>query len=269
MEGRDGRRQGRDQDPHRGRRRRSSRARTACSRTSGSATASPSRQAFSTYDDKKAELLTVNNQLPEFLAGIRDAKIGSRLAVTASAEEAFGARRQLPASASATRTPSWSSSTWSPRCRTSREGERVAVPRLDADADRSPRASPPGFDFTGAPAPTDDLRRVQLIKGTGPRVKKGQTIAVRYLGQVFGGDKPFDENFSDTGRRRPRSRSAPAQVIKGWDQALVGRPGRLPGGPRGPAGARLRRRRQHRRRHQGHRHAGLRDRHPGRRLTAV
>ncbi len=27
--------------------------------------------AFSTYDEKKAELLTVNDQLPEFLAGIR------------------------------------------------------------------------------------------------------------------------------------------------------------------------------------------------------
>ena len=47
-------------------------------------------QAFSTYDEKRAELLTVNNQLPEFLAGIRDAKVGSRLAITASAEEAFG-----------------------------------------------------------------------------------------------------------------------------------------------------------------------------------
>ena len=46
--------------------------------------------ALSTYDDKKAELLTVDDQLPEFLAGIRDAKIGTRLAVTASAEEAFG-----------------------------------------------------------------------------------------------------------------------------------------------------------------------------------
>src|SRR3954470_22876385 len=46
--------------------------------------------AFSTYDEKKAELVTVDDQLPEFLAGIRDATVGSRLAVTASADDAFG-----------------------------------------------------------------------------------------------------------------------------------------------------------------------------------
>ena len=42
---------------------------------------------------------------------------------------------------------------------------------------------PHEFDFTGTPEPTGDLRKVQLIKGAGPRVKKGQTIAVRYLGR--------------------------------------------------------------------------------------
>jgi peptidylprolyl isomerase len=82
-----------------------------------------------------------------------------------------------------------------------------------------------GFDFAEAPEPTDDLRRVQLIKGTGPRVKKGQTIAVRYLGQAFGEDKPFDENFGDTGQGAPTTFSiGTGAVIKGWDQGLDGVP---------------------------------------------
>jgi peptidylprolyl isomerase len=81
------------------------------------------------------------------------------------------------------------------------------------------------FDFTDAPDPTDDLRKVQLIKGTGPRVKKGQTIAVRYLGQAFDGDKPFDENFGDTGTGEPTTFSiGTGAVIKGWDKGLDGMP---------------------------------------------
>ena len=39
------------------------------------------KEVFSTYADKKAEMLTVNDQLPEFLAPIKDATVGSRIAV--------------------------------------------------------------------------------------------------------------------------------------------------------------------------------------------
>jgi peptidylprolyl isomerase len=181
------------------------------------------QQSFSTYDEKKAELVTVNNQLPPFLAGIRDAKLGSRLAITASAEEAFGesgnsqlgiankdtvlvivdlvSEVQDKPEGTASPAPDW-------------------MPKL-----KMKKGVPSGFDFTDAPAPTGDLRKVQLIKGTGPRVKKGQTIAVRYLGQAFDGDKPFDENFGDTGTGTPTTFGiGVGQVIKGWDQGLDGMP---------------------------------------------
>jgi peptidylprolyl isomerase len=179
------------------------------------------QQAFSTYDEKKAELLTVNDQLPPFLAGIQDAKIGSRLAITSSAEEAFGesgnsqlgiankdtvlvivdlvSKVQDEPEGTTTPAPDW-------------------MPKL-----KMKKGVPSGFDFTDAPAPTDDLRKVQLIKGTGPRVKKGQTIAVRYLGQAFGEDKPFDENFSGDGQPTTFGIGV-GQVIKGWDQGLDGMP---------------------------------------------
>jgi peptidylprolyl isomerase len=181
------------------------------------------QQALSTYDDKKAELLTVNSQLPPFLAGIRDAKIGSRLAITSSAGQAFGqagnsqlgiankdtvlvivdlvsAVQDKPEGATSS-APDW-------------------MPKL-----KMKKGVPNSFDFTNAPTPTADLRKVQLIKGTGPRVKKGQTIAVRYLGQAFGGEKPFDENFGDTGTGQPTTFGIGAgQVIKGWDQGLEGMP---------------------------------------------
>jgi peptidylprolyl isomerase len=51
-------------------------------------------------------------------------------------------------------------------------------------------------------------------------VKKGQTIFVRYLGQVYGGKKPFDENFS--GADPVSFQIGAGKVIKGWDKTLVG-----------------------------------------------
>ena len=183
--------------------------------------------AFSTYDEKKAELLTVNDQLPEFLAGIRDAKVGSRLAVTASAEEAFGDDAATPSSASRTRTPSSSSSTWSSQGAGQARGRAVAGTRTGC---RTPKFDEDGvidrLRLHRAPrSPPTTCASVQLIKGTGPRVKKGQTIAVRYLGQAFDGDKPFDENFGDTGTGEPTTFSiGTGAVIKGWDQGLVGVP---------------------------------------------
>jgi peptidylprolyl isomerase len=181
------------------------------------------REVFSTYTDKKAEMLTVNDQLPEFLASIKDATVGSRIAVTASAEEAFGEAGNSQLGIGNKDTVLVIVDLVS-KVLDAPEGEETAAP------DWMPKANfrdgvIKGFDFAGAPEPTDDLRRVQLIKGTGPRVKKGQTIAVRYLGQAFGEDKPFDENFGDTGQGAPTTFSiGTGAVIKGWDQGLDGVP---------------------------------------------
>ncbi len=89
------------------------------------------------------------------------------------------------------------------------------VPGLEGDED-----APTGFDFAGTPKPTDKLRQATLVQGEGPVVAQGQTIAVDYLGQVYEGAKPFDESFSGN----PASFAiGTGGVIKGWDQALVGK----------------------------------------------
>jgi FKBP-type peptidyl-prolyl cis-trans isomerase len=179
------------------------------------------KQAFSTYDDKKAELLTVNDELPDFLAGIKDATIGSRIAITASAEEAFGQTGNSGLGIGNKDTVLVIVDLVS-AVLDGPDGERSTAPDW-MPAIVSAKGVPTGFTFDGAPAPGADLRRAQLIKGTGPRVAKGQTIAVRYLGEVFGGDKPFDENFSGEGTPTTFGIGS-GQVIKGWDQALEGVP---------------------------------------------
>lgn len=77
-----------------------------------------------------------------------------------------------------------------------------------------------GFDFASAGAPPKDLQVVTLVKGEGPPVKKGSWMAMHYLGQVWKGAKPFDENYS-------AEQITPFQIgvgnlIPAWDKGLVG-----------------------------------------------
>ncbi len=77
-----------------------------------------------------------------------------------------------------------------------------------------------GFDFTDAHEPSGKLIATTLVKGDGAKVKSGQTLTVDYLGQVYGADKPFDESYSKEPAEFP---IGVGQVIKGWDERLVGR----------------------------------------------
>lgn len=78
---------------------------------------------------------------------------------------------------------------------------------------------PTGWDFQGTPEPTDELRSATLIEGEGPEVEKGNLLVANYLGQVYGGDEPFDESYSG----EPVGFGIGlGQVIEGWDEALVG-----------------------------------------------
>jgi peptidylprolyl isomerase len=176
-------------------------------------------KAFSTHDkDATAELVTVDDQLPPFLAAVKGATIGSRIAVTSSAEEAFGATGNATLGIG------------------NKDSVLVVVDLVSGIDDGPTGTRPPapawvpplefkkgvvsGFDFEGVPEPTADLRKAVLFEGDGAVVEKGNAIVVRYLGQVYGGKKPFDENFS-TGTPTSFAIGTGA-VIKGWDQALVG-----------------------------------------------
>ena len=71
----------------------------------------------------------------------------------------------------------------------------------------------------GAAAPTA-LQSAVLIKGNGPKVTSGQTIITQYTGVTWADGKVFDSSWNDGG-----AVSFPigvGQVIKGWDQSLVG-----------------------------------------------
>jgi peptidylprolyl isomerase len=177
-------------------------------------------KALDTYEDKKPELITINDQVGKvFRDAIEGQTVGSRVAVAAPAKDAFGEGGN-------------------PTLGIGNEDSVVIVIDLvsgvlggpqgtDKDApDWTPaivdkKDVPDHLDFAGSPEPTDRLRIAPLVQGDGATVEKGQTIVVNYLGQVYGGETPFDSSFS---RGQPTSFSiGTGAVVKGWDQALVGR----------------------------------------------
>lgn len=65
----------------------------------------------------------------------------------------------------------------------------------------------------------NELKIEDLQVGTGPAVKSGDTISIHYLGTLLDGKK-FDSSYD---RGQPfQTQIGVGQVIKGWDQGVVG-----------------------------------------------
>jgi FKBP-type peptidyl-prolyl cis-trans isomerase len=79
---------------------------------------------------------------------------------------------------------------------------------------KEPVVTPP----TG-PAPTK-LETKELIAGTGAEAKAGDTVVVNYVGVLYKGGTEFDASWK---RHETFSFAlGKGQVIKGWDQGIVG-----------------------------------------------
>jgi len=76
------------------------------------------------------------------------------------------------------------------------------------------------FQVSGTPQPTGSgLQIVDIEAGTGPEARSGQEVTVHYTGWLTNGTK-FD---SSRDRGQPFTLTlGQGQVIKGWDEGLVG-----------------------------------------------
>ncbi len=73
----------------------------------------------------------------------------------------------------------------------------------------------------GAKAPTKTIVQ-PLIEGTGPEVKKGQTVRVAYTGALLKDGSVFDASASHPEQPAFDFLVGSGQVIKGWDNGLQG-----------------------------------------------
>lgn len=82
-----------------------------------------------------------------------------------------------------------------------------------------PLAAKPAVKIPNGAAPTTLVTK-ELIKGTGPEAKAGQSVTVNYVGVLFHGGKEFDASWK---RNEPFTFAlGKGQVIKGWDQGVAG-----------------------------------------------
>jgi len=92
-----------------------------------------------------------------------------------------------------------------------------AFPPLPAGADPALSTKPAAQAGSGS---VSTLGVTTLVEGTGPAAQTGQTISVNYVGVTFADGKEFDSSWK---RAQPFSFTLGAgNVIKGWDQGLVG-----------------------------------------------
>jgi peptidylprolyl isomerase len=82
-----------------------------------------------------------------------------------------------------------------------------------------PLASKPTATVPSGAAPTKLVTK-ELIVGTGPEAKAGDSVTVNYVGVLYKGGKEFDSSWK---RNEPFTFTlGKGQVIPGWDQGVAG-----------------------------------------------
>lgn len=171
--------------------------------------------------ESAAEVLTLDQNLPPYLESLKGATVGSRIAVTVRADEAFGEAGN-PTLGVGSRDPMLVIADVASKVLPGPDGAEKPKPEWAPKpvVDAAAKNTVTGLDTAGTPEPGKELQTAVLIEGTGPAVEKGQTIAVRYLGRTRAKAEPFDQNF---GAAPTAFAIGEGAVVKGWDQGLVGK----------------------------------------------
>jgi FKBP-type peptidyl-prolyl cis-trans isomerase len=80
----------------------------------------------------------------------------------------------------------------------------------------------PAVKIPSGVTPPKKLTVTTLIKGTGPKVTKGQTVVVQYVGVNWRTGQVFDSSWSRNAPYAFSIDASPEQVIPGWDMGLTG-----------------------------------------------
>ncbi|MGB0099477.1 MAG: FKBP-type peptidyl-prolyl cis-trans isomerase [Nocardioides sp.] len=172
--------------------------------------------AYSGHEAGQPEQVTASDDLsPVFKDAVLGQKIGSRVAVTTTAEEAFG--------------PSGN-----PNLEIgNKDTVLIIVDLMEKYTPPEPQDVPQsqmpkvvekggdvvGLDFAGVekPDPEGELLRSVVKEGNGKVVTETMTVTADYLGQVYDAKKPFDESYS-----KDPVPFGLQNVVQGWTYGLSG-----------------------------------------------
>jgi peptidylprolyl isomerase len=93
----------------------------------------------------------------------------------------------------------------------------AAFPPVPTGADPALSKKPAVTAGTGT---VTKLKTTTLIQGTGAAVQSGQTINVNYVGVTYANGKEFDSSWRSS--KAFSFQVGTGNVIKGWDQGLIG-----------------------------------------------
>ncbi|HEU5036979.1 MAG TPA: FKBP-type peptidyl-prolyl cis-trans isomerase [Nocardioides sp.] len=173
-------------------------------------------KAYSDYDNGQPETVTASNDLsPVFKDAVLGQKIGSRVAVTTTAEDAFGAAGNPNLGIANKDTVLIIVDLMEPY--EAPKPKDVPSSQLPKVVEKGGTVT--GLDFSGVqkPDPEGDLLRSVVKKGDGKTVTQDMTVTANYLGETYDAKKPFDESYS----KKPVPFSL-QQVVKGWTYGLSG-----------------------------------------------
>lgn len=97
--------------------------------------------------------------------------------------------------------------------------EKTKEPTTGTTPTSGPLATEPTITPPKGPAPTKLVTK-EIIPGTGAEAKAGESVTVNYVGALYSNGKVFDASWL---RKEPFTFTlGQGQVIKGWDQGVVG-----------------------------------------------
>jgi peptidylprolyl isomerase len=181
---------------------------------------SSQKTVANSYADKQPAYVTLSKQVSTlFLNALEGQTIGSRVVVYTPADAVFGPQGNTQLGVAATDVVLIVFDLVN-QVSDHPDGAKHAAPSW-APTIATKGGTITSFRFGKTPKPNGQLRSGVLRSGTGPTIKAGQTVFARYLGQVYGGKKPFDQNF-DAAQPTPFQIGIGA-VVAGWDKVLVGK----------------------------------------------
>ena len=171
---------------------------------------------FDSYQSQ-AQLIPVDDTLAKgLLAALEGRTLGSRVMVAAPPKDAYGENGNPQLGIGNNDTVIYIVDLID-KVRTVEGTEKklpAGMPKLVKDAS----GVITGWNFAGAAKPDNKLHVYPLIEGDGAAISAKSTVVTRYLGEVYGGKKPFDGNYSAA---EPATFPI-AGLVKGWQQGLDG-----------------------------------------------